>query len=358
MAVRAAAVRAESRQGPGPAMLRFEDRSVLSRIVSREDKTPSPDGRGDRSQLAAGVKASSVPSGVKRYQASAGPKGIASFLVLAFGGAWTVWGIAWFFHVLNTGPGGQIVVALGAFAPALAALVVRKWVTREGFADAGLKPNLKRSWPYYLFGWLSPLLVVGVIMVLAVPFGIRPVRPLSAILVLTVTAGSLLAAPLFLGEEFGWRSYLQIRWRSHRPLQAAMLTGVVWGVFHYPLILIGFEGYENAFLGLPVFTVSAILLSIVLGWLRVTTGSVWASCVAHSAVNGIGGSLTAYLFLGTGHFLAVSYLGLLGWVPLTLLCVGITIARRVSASEGSKTSTGQPEPRPVEFSHNWTVKED
>ena len=42
---------------------------------------------------------------------------------------------------------------VGAFAPAVAGFIVRKWITREGFAGAGLRPNL-RKWPYYLVAWL------------------------------------------------------------------------------------------------------------------------------------------------------------------------------------------------------------
>ena len=38
---------------------------------------------------------------------------------------------------------------LGALAPAIASVVMRKWLTREGFADAGSRLNL-RQWRYYL----------------------------------------------------------------------------------------------------------------------------------------------------------------------------------------------------------------
>jgi len=38
----------------------------------------------------------------------------------------------------------------GTFSPAIAAFIVRKWVTHEGFGDAGLRSNLKTKWRYYL----------------------------------------------------------------------------------------------------------------------------------------------------------------------------------------------------------------
>ncbi len=52
----------------------------------------------------------------------------------------------------------------------VAAFVARRWVTREGFADAGLWPNIRRSWPYYLFAWLWPSLAYTAVAV-AMLFG-------------------------------------------------------------------------------------------------------------------------------------------------------------------------------------------
>jgi uncharacterized protein len=256
--------------------------------------------------------------------------GIVAFLLIAVGGAWGVWGVAWLLGALDTSPVGQALVALGAFSPALAAFVVRRWVTREGFADAGLRLHLRRAWPWYLVAWLLPLPLVGVIVGLAWALGLPFVHAeLPMALVPAALGGSLVTAPLFFSEEFGWRGYLQLRWFGDRPLLAAVLTGLVWGVFHYPLIVVGFEGYENLAAGLAVFPVFTILQSIVLGWLRQRTGTIWVSCLAHAAANGIGGSLTAYLFLGGGSFLLTSYAGVLGWMPLGAVCAWILLTGRL-----------------------------
>jgi membrane protease YdiL (CAAX protease family) len=260
-------------------------------------------------------------------------QGVGVFLVITFGGAWGVWAIGWLLGMLNTGPIGQLVVAFGAFAPALATFVVRRWITREGFGDAGLRPHLRQAWPYYLVGWLLPLPVVAGIVVLATALGITPTKPvLPPELVAAAVGGALVSSPLFFGEEFGWRGYLQIRlFEGRRPLPAALVTGLAWGVFHYPVILAGFEGYENPLVGLAIFPVFTILLSVILGWLRQRSGSVWCTCLAHSAANGIGGALTAYLFLGGGHFLLTSYAGILGWIPLGIVGAWVIITRRLDA---------------------------
>ena len=188
----------------------------------------------------------------------------------------------------------------------------------------GLRPatRFRHAWPYYLVAWLLPLPVVGVIVALALLSGLSQAPlTLSPALVIGAIIGTLVSAPLFIGEELGWRGYLQLRLFGGRLLPAALLTGLIWGIFHWPLILIGYEGYENVLLGLAVFPVFTMLYSLLLGWLRARSGSLWVACLGHAAANGSGGALTAALFLHSGHFILLSYAGVFAWVPLGVLCV-------------------------------------
>jgi membrane protease YdiL (CAAX protease family) len=166
-----------------------------------------------------------------------------------------------------------------------------------------------------------------------------PSHPWLLICVLPVTA--LFATPLLFGEEFGWRGYLQLRLFPDRPVLSAVATGVIWGVWHYPLLLRGynFPNHRLAVAGMMVFTVSTIFLSIIFGWLRLKTGSIWSSSLAHSATNAIGGSLTVLLFGGGASFIFVSYCGLLGWIPLGALSAWIVLAGQLKpAKDVLKTS--------------------
>ena len=60
-------------------------------------------------------------------------RGMIAFPTIAFGLAW--------FPFLPVLVGGPAIPVLMPFAPAIAAFVVRTWVTREGFGDAGLRPG-------------------------------------------------------------------------------------------------------------------------------------------------------------------------------------------------------------------------
>lgn len=79
-------------------------------------------------------------------------KGILAYILIAFIMAWVLWEIPIRLGYLPTSSLLFQYIALpGALSPAIAAIIVRKWVTREGFVDAGLKPNLSKAWRYYLF---------------------------------------------------------------------------------------------------------------------------------------------------------------------------------------------------------------
>jgi membrane protease YdiL (CAAX protease family) len=224
-------------------------------------------------------------------------EGVGIFLILAFGLAWLP-----FLPVLVGGPALPILMPA---APAIAAFVVRRWVTREGFGDAGLRPGW-RYWPLYLVAVLWPLAVIPVRALAALaldaapagfsfPWGVASPSPLQLLGWLLVSVALM---PIFFGEEFGWRGYLQVRLFASRPLCAAVATGLIWGVWHYPLILAGGEPTADRLQTLLVFPPVGIVMAIFLGWLRLRTGSVWAASAGHAANNITALSLTALAFTG------------------------------------------------------------
>ncbi|WP_406076772.1 CPBP family intramembrane glutamic endopeptidase [Micromonospora sp. NBC_00858] len=103
-----------------------------------------------------------------------------------------------------------------------------------------------------------------------------------------------LLAPLYSGEEFGWTSYLRLRILPGRPLAATLATGLIWAIWHYPLPFLGYIQFSNVALGLLVWTVSFMCQEIILSWLRLRSGSIWTTSVAHA-----GNNMTLSLLTGT-----------------------------------------------------------
>jgi len=285
-------------------------------------------------------------------------KGIFVYLTVSFGLAWLMWVPMYLVGVDANAPVFQVLLLPGGFAPAIAAILVRKFVTREGFADAGLKPNF-RHWRLYLFGWLWTVPVVPAIIALAFVFGLgqpdftvagffhsrAPGQEISATAQTLVTYVmplqgvilSLLATFVLWGEEFGWRGYLQPRLFASRPLAGAIAVGLIWGVWHFPLILLGYQYPQQPLWGLAVFPVSTVLISIVLGWLRRASDSIWPVCLAHASFNSLGGSWLVLWFTGRADLLWVGILGVLGWIPLGALAGWLVRTGRLPLKENGAT---------------------
>lgn len=258
--------------------------------------------------------------------APASTKGVVVYLAASFGLAWSVWAGGLFSLRLRGAAlldvEGQAVILAGSFAPAVAAFVVRQWITRKGFADAGLRPNLRRAWRCYLLAVLGPTAVGAATVALAVALRVsQPDFSLARAqqvlpwrdgnggfggFVVLALASSLLSVPLIWGEEFGWRGYLQSRLPAGRPLAAAVATGLIWGVWHYPLVLAGYGLFEERFVsGLVLYPLLCVPLSAFLGWLGREAGSVWAPSLAHAVHNSVTANLLLHLFAGGPNFTRV-----------------------------------------------------
>jgi membrane protease YdiL (CAAX protease family) len=279
-------------------------------------------------------------------------KALLWFLAIAFLPAWITWelAIASGLDVLSWQM--QLFLVPGACCPALATFVVRKWITREGFGD--LKLRLKSGrWFLYVFAWLLPLVVVGGMAALGAALGLgRPDfslaqaiaaqsvgRDLSAmeglglLIVPQVLLAALITTPVLFGEEFGWRGYLQRRLFPEAPMLSALATGVIWAVWHYPLILRGYNYPDQPLLGAVLFTVFTVLMSYIFGWFYRRGGSIWCNSLAHAATNTVG-SLALFWFAGMGTPIVISYGGLLALLPLgavTIILIAIDRFRPAAA---------------------------
>jgi membrane protease YdiL (CAAX protease family) len=112
---------------------------------------------------------------------------------------------------------------------------------------------------------------------------------------LTATAYSFVAMIFGAGEELGWRGYVQGRLIERFGLIKGIIgLGLMWSFWHLPLLLVGYNYPENAWLG--AFLLSPILLvaaSFFMAWLTLRTQSFWPAALAHGAGDSIQGGLTS-----------------------------------------------------------------
>lgn len=157
-----------------------------------------------------------------------------------------------------------------------------------------------------------------------------PIGTLVAVQLATIPLGALINLLPALGEELGWRGWLLPRLLPLGTVSALLVSGVIWGLWHAPLILLGYN-YPEApgWLGLVCTVVMCILVGAVFGWLRLRSGSVWPAALAHAAFNAAAGSYL--LFAAAGERVDTTQATVLGWsgwiVPLALVVVLVATGR-------------------------------
>jgi membrane protease YdiL (CAAX protease family) len=294
------------------------------------------------------------------------------FLAFTFGIAWLVGLIIYLTGGLVNSPvlvqNLHITLALVLlataymWAPALGNIITRL-LTREGAHDLYLRPQFKRGWLFWLAGWFLP--GIFTILGLLVYFAIFPAQfdpnftTLQQILNHAASAAgralpitgqtyfliqiiqAFLLSPILnllavFGEEFGWRAYLQPKLMPLGTRKALLVTGLIWGVWHWPVIAMGYE-YGFNYWGAPLvgpllFLVFTVSLAILFGWLVLRAGSIWPSVIAHGAINGIA-ALGLYAMTGKSNMLlGPAPNGLLGGLPFILLAVFLILNRKALAA--------------------------
>lgn len=146
-----------------------------------------------------------------------------------------------------------------------------------------------------------------------------------------LVAGLTLNGLLAFGEEYGWRGVLWEHLRPHGRLATIGLVGVLWGLWHAPLVLlVGFNYPEHRVAGVGAMVLFTVATSWPLDVLRRATGSPVAPAIMHGAINGMAGVLV--LVTGGSRLLAppVGVLGAVAMLPAgALLHVASTrMARR------------------------------
>jgi len=261
-------------------------------------------------------------------------QGLYWYLVLTFGLVWLMEGWLWTQGGLRH-PSAQLVLMAVMLVPAVSAAVVRQFVTREGFSDAGLRLGKKR---YYLWAWLLPLILASIAGALTVALGQARYDPtmsefiatlktqspavqvpapevlLPMMLVQGMTVNVLITAVFAFGEEFGWRGYLLMKLLPLGRIRALVVSGVIWGLWHAPVILMGYNYPTQPVWGVLLMTVFCTWFAAIFGWLRLASGSVFTATLAHAALNS--GALTPLTLLAGVDTAIGGPLGVIGWIPL------------------------------------------
>ena len=190
--------------------------------------------------------------------------------------------------LLGQGLGGSI-VALAPITASAAVLLMQFVVTHDGTTRAGwrilgLHQLGLRTWGLAI---LLPFLVMLCTYGIAWSTGIGRLdqTALNRVFTLDGLMGilNILVFSTIIGllEEIGWRGYLLPHLLPLGRTRALLLSGLLHGIWHLPLILL--TPYYPAVLVLFLLTFTGA--GVFYGYLRLTSNSIWPVALAHSAFN-------------------------------------------------------------------------
>jgi membrane protease YdiL (CAAX protease family) len=269
------------------------------------------------------------------------------YLIFTFGISWSL-AIGYSIAGGNMSPisTGFFIMALGfMLTPMISVILVEKLF---------LKSRLRSVYPlnirwnrWWWIAWLSPLAIALITFVagLCVP-GVEfspemegmfyrfsniltpeqlaqmrntsmPVHPFFLSIIQGLIAGITINTLAGFGEELGWRG-LMLKELSHLGFwKTSWITGLVWGIWHAPVIMMGHNYPDHPMAGVAMMTIFCILISPLFTLVALRSGSTIAAAVLHGSFNALSG--IAVLLLSGGNDLLIGVTGTAGISVLVVL---------------------------------------
>jgi len=189
------------------------------------------------------------------------------------------------------------------------------------------------KWKYWLILGLGVVAVYALETLLNYAFNlgevadIRALYPAGAadavsptVLYVSVFFNGLLLGPFLgliitFGEEYGWRGFLQSQLNRMGRIRGTLLLGVIWGIWHWPVIWMGYNYPGQPVLGSLLFVLFCIILSYFLAYAVFKSGGIWAAAFLHALSN-----QTMSIFMATVYTPADMALSFGIGVPGIVLC--------------------------------------
>jgi membrane protease YdiL (CAAX protease family) len=207
-----------------------------------------------------------------------------------------------YYAVLKLNPTSLYVGSL-MISPALAAFITLKIRKRP---ISSLPWSLK-EFKYLKFAYITPVLYISIAYVLiwtlgfgelinadrilrwATELGIDTTNQTVVIVTmvfLLLTVGVIKNLGSTLGEEIGWRGFLIFELRKVMSFKAlAIVSGVIWAIWHFPLINLMYGRGDDLLLHMGAFTVMILGVSVILAYYTFKSNSLWPAALYHSIHN-------------------------------------------------------------------------
>jgi uncharacterized protein len=125
---------------------------------------------------------------------------------------------------------------------------------------------------------LIPIILATIIFFISKFFGMNPKLTVDTIPTITIALITILIGAI--GEEIGWRSFLQpLLEKKNSALFASVLVGLLWGLWHV-------GHYKNGLLFMIAFLLFTVSASIIIAWIyRDTKFNIIIPMLFHTSIN-------------------------------------------------------------------------
>lgn len=220
------------------------------------------------------------------------------------------------------------------WVPGISSILARI-LLREGFADISLRFGGKRTLRAIPFILLLPVAVGLLAYGTAWMTGLTEytghngnvVGALVGSILIQMSVGTAMGIISSTGEELGWRGYMLTRLIQARVPKPILMSGLIWGMWHIPAILIGsyYSGPSLA-VSVVVFMVTISSFNVIISLLRLSTGSVWPAVLLHASWNAVIQNAYDRFTSGQNTYLWTGESGIL--VAAVLLIAAVIFYRR------------------------------
>ncbi len=278
-------------------------------------------------------------------------KKFTTYIILSFSVAWIFQVIASILGLKGNQMAFKLILSVSMFVPILSALVAG-----VPLKSIGWKPVLKGNVKNILMAWFGPLVltVLGAVLYyiifpdrldltgafLKASYGEIAIAQMEAqgitlhalIIISAIQAATY--APWMnmifaLGEEAGWRGVMHPMIKDKLGnTKGLIVSGVIWGAWHWPVMVIagyeyGLEYWGAPVLGMVLFCLVTIVMGTLFDALYEKTKCIWFPALAHGAVNAVCSLPMLVLDPVYGNQLTVGPLpiGIIGVLPALALTV-------------------------------------
>jgi membrane protease YdiL (CAAX protease family) len=188
-----------------------------------------------------------------------------------------------------------LVTALGGMWSPFVGVLVTRLIFPDGRRRGSLA-GLGWTWGrtgWQVGSWFLPALYVGLAHAVLWLSGLAGFTDAGAgdialFVLKRMAMGVTIGAALAFGEEVGWQGFLVPRvYRMLGFTKSSLFRGVVWSVWHWPLIMGGVYGTSATPVWYKIifFTITMTAVSFAFTWFRMKSGSLWTGVWMHAAHN-------------------------------------------------------------------------